>query len=350
MILSPASPPGGLPGYTEAPLRGPSVPALRWAVVGTGPIAASWIQAVRAATDQRVVAIGSRDRERAITFARKHAPEAAGGLVHEALAFEEVDAVYVAVPHTAHAAVAVAAAEAGRHVLVEKPIADSVAGAERIAAAAAEAGVFAMEAMWTCFHPWTAVAVAAIDDGLIGRVRAVAADVGRRFDFAPESRLFDPALGGGALLDLGVYAVWFALRFGGRPQKLRALGTVGPTGVEEQASLVMVGPDDVLMTVTTTMSAFTPSRGIIAGEGGSLIVDGRFASPSPLLLLDRDNRIVERFDDPTGLVGHSALAREAVRVAECVASGLTEAPEHPLSTSIAQLQVIDEARHLILWR
>ncbi len=337
-----------LPEYVDRPLRDPAIPALRWAVVGTGPIATAWIRAVRARTDQRVVAIGSRDRERAAAFAAEHAPDAVGGLVDEVLARDDFDAVYVAVPHTAHASVALAAARAGKHLLVEKPIAASAEEAVAIAEAAAASGVFAMEAMWACFHPWTAVVTAALEQGVIGRVRSVTADLGRRFEVDPASRLFDPALAGGALLDLGVYAVWFVLRFGGEPTQVRALGTVGPTGVDEQASIAMLGRDDVLMTATTTMASFTASRAAIMGEEGVIVVDGRFPMPAPVQLYDRDYRPVDRFEDPTGLVGHDGLAREAVHVAECVAAGLAESSAHPLAAAIAQLRVIDAARAAVL--
>lgn len=322
-------------------------PVLNWAVLAPGAIASAWTRAVLMHTDQRVVAVGSRSRERADAFAAEHGIATAFGSYAAAVEHPDVDIVYIAAPHTEHAALAELAIGAGKHILVEKPFAVTASEAERIAGAAREAGVFAMEAMWTRFHPWVDVADQLLVDGALGELRLISAEIGRRFPVDPRSRLYDPALAGGALLDMGVYAVWFAQHFGGAPLRMGVLGQNTATGVDAQSTIAMELAGDVHSVVTATLSAFTPSRAHLSGTEGMLVVEGRFPMPSALALHDRDGRLISRFDDTTGLEGHQALAREAVWAAIHVDAGRLEAPQHPLAASVGQLRTMDEARRQI---
>jgi predicted dehydrogenase len=319
-------------------------PALGWAVLAPGAIATAFTNSLHTFTDQRVVAVGSRTRERAEGFARTHGIASAYDSYEAAVADPAVEIVYVAAPHTQHLPLALLAIAAGKHVLIEKPLAPSEKEAAQIVTAARAAGVFAMEAMHTRFHPWVDVANQLIADGAIGAPRFVSAEVGRLFAVDPASRLFDPALAGGALLDMGVYAVWFALHFAGEPASVLAQGELTSTGVDSQATIILRGPGGAHSTVSSTIEAFTPSRASISGNEGRIEVDGRFPMPNPLSIFDRDNTLVARFEDTSGLVGHDGLARQAAWAAIHIADGLTEAPQHPLSASLAQLRVIDSAR------
>lgn len=322
-------------------------PSLSWAILAPGRIAHAFASAVRAHTDHRIVSVGSRSAERARRFATDFDIPIATDSYERAVEAPSVDAVYVAAPHTLHLPLASLAIAAGKHVLVEKPLAASADDARVIADRARRAGVFAMEAMWTRFHPWVDVADQLIADGAIGGVRTVTAEIGRRFEVDASSRLFDPSLGGGALLDMGVYTVFHALHFAGEPTSITAAGVLTKTGVDAQSTAALRFRDGRLATISSTLEAFTPSRAMIAGSQGSLRAEGRFPMPGPLAWHDADGELIAVYEDRTGLTGHGALARQAAWVAAHVREGLTESPLHPLAASVAQLEVIDEARRSI---
>lgn len=332
--------PSTLPAPEHAPLRGG--PTLRWGVLAPGAIADDWVATVHAHTDQRVVAVASRSPERAAAFAAKHGIErthdAYAALVEDA----EVDIVYVAAPHSAHRALAELAISAGKHVLVEKPIATTAADARAIAEAARASGVFAMEAMWTRFLPQSTIVARLLADGALGEVRQADADFGSRFPFDPASRAFDPALGGGALLDLGVYSLWFAaFALGDDARGLSAFGSLASTGVDEQATVVLDYGGAVAV-ASSSMVAESPVRAWIGAERGTVELGPSFPSPSRLVVRGRGREL--GFADPDGLPGRAGLCYQATAVAAHVAAGRTEAPEHPLSRSIRVLEWIDEAR------
>ena len=327
-------------------LDGATVRSMRWCVLAPGAIANAFAQSLHRHSTQRIVAVGSRSLERAEHYASRHGIDRAYGSYEAALADPRVDIVYVASPHTAHAPLALAAIAAGKHVLVEKPLAASAHEARSIAEAALAAKVFAMEAMHTRFHPWVDVMDQLIADGVLGDPRFVAADVGRHFPIDPSSRLHDPLLGGGALLDLGVYAVWLAVHVAGPPNHVAAAGQLASTGVESQATVVMTTPS-VHSVVSTTMAGYTPSRAVVAGGSGRVETTGRFPMPGSLAVYDGSNRLVGTFEDRTGLQGHDGLARQADWAAHHIDSGRLEAPQLPLSRSVAALEVIDRARAIL---
>jgi len=329
-----------LPDARIAPLRGGTV--LRWGVLAPGRIAHDWVRTVHANTDQRVVAVASRTLERAEAFAAEHGIPRSYGGYDELLAHPDVDIVYIAAPHSEHRALALKAIAAGKHVLVEKPIALNAAEAREIAQAARAAGVFAMEAMKARFMPQTDVIARLLDDGALGEVLSVSADFGARFDYDPASRAFDPALGGGALLDLGVYPLWFSHFVLGAPERVTARGSLAPTGVEDQAALLLDFAGGAQSVVTTSMRAETPQVAAINGTAGRIEVAGPFHSPGSLRVVVGAD--VSEWHDSTGLTHREVLCFQAAAVAQSVGDGLTESPLHTLDDAVAVLAVIDAAR------
>lgn len=209
-------------------------PGLHWGVIGPGRIAASFVQALRAHTEQRVVPVGSRDAERARAFADRFGIPSAYGSYAEVLDDAWVDIVYIASPHSEHYTHALMAIEAGKHVLVEKAFTRDAGEAEQLIEAAHKQGVFCMEAMWTRFLPHMDVVRQVLDLGLLGEVRTVTADHGQFMSPDKDHRLFAPELAGGALLDLGVYPVSFAAMVLGPFASLAAVGDMTHTGVDGQ--------------------------------------------------------------------------------------------------------------------
>lgn len=319
-------------------------PALRWGVVGPGWIAGEFVKAAHAHTAQRVVAVGSRSIARASAFAAEHGIEAAVEGVDALVARPDVDVVYIATPQSEHAAVALAAIAAGKHVLVEKPFTVTAAEARTVADAARAAGVLAMEGMWSRYLPQASVLRTLLADGALGAVRSVLADHGQAIPFGSEHRLFRPELGGGALLDLGIYAVQFASMVLGDPQRVTAVGTMTKSGVDATGSLVLEH-ERAQALLHTTIAARTPTTASIAGTEGTIAFAGPFYNPTTFSIAAPEHGApVQYWEDPTPLRWFSALAWEATALARFVGEGRTESPFHTLDETISILETIDTAR------
>jgi predicted dehydrogenase len=319
------------------------VPALNWGIVGPGGIAHAFAHALQTHTDQRLVAVGGRSRERSTAFAQKFGIPTVHDSAAALVADEGVDAVYVATLHPYHRDLALLAIRAGKHVLIEKPIAMSAAEAREIAEAAAGAGVLAMEAMWTRFLPQTDILHRLVADG-IGDVRFVHADFGFAVPYDPSSRLWAPEMGGGALLDAGVYPISFATSVMGAPDRMSVMGRVGPGGVDTSAQ-VHLQWTEATGVASTTIEAPLPTRALVIGTRGRVEIDTMFLGPSTLrftptgqmtpTLTWRDGR----FD-----TFHDGMSDEILAFASHVGEGLTDSPIHPLATAISVMEIIDEAR------
>ena len=316
-------------------------PPLRWGVLAPGNIAASFFDAVSRHTRQRLVAVGSRSPERAQSFANRFGADRAYSSYEQLVADPEVDVVYVASPHSEHAAQALLAIGAGKPVLVEKPFARNAAEATTVLQAARAAGVPAMEAMWTRFLPQTDVIDQLLGDGALGDVVTVLADHGQWFAPDPTSRLFDPNLAGGALLDLGVYPISFAAFVLGQPDSVLATGTLTGTGVDAQVSLVL-STGHAQAGLNTTLLAKTPTTASICGTRARIELSGPFYATGVLTLIDNDGHRLTRPADP--IAGHEGLCYEAAHLATLIAEGATDSPMLPLADSVAVLRTIDEAR------
>ena len=334
--------PSTLPSVEALPLRGG--PTLRWGVIAPGRIAGGFVWALHRHTDQRVHAVASRDPERAHRFASQYGIPHVHASYEQLVADPNVDIVYVASPHSLHKHQALLAIAAGKHVLVEKPLALDAAEARDIERAARAAGVFAMEALWSRFLPQTLVIERLLHDGVLGDVRLVMADFGGRFDFDPEGRVFNPALGGGALLDIGIYPIWLAHFVLGPLAHVHATGSLTQTGVDGQAALVLTYPTGAQALLHTTLFAETPQEAVIAGTHARLQLESRFFTPTRFTLKAARSDQQLHWSDPSGIHGSEGLAWQAAAVAWHIAEGRTESPLHPLQHSIALLETIDAAR------
>ena len=330
-----------LPPDSHTPLRGGATQ--RWGILAPGGIADDWTAALHTHTDQRVVAVASRSLERAQAFAGKHGIAQAYGSYEQLVADPTVDVVYIAPPHTEHLKLALLAIAAGKHVLVEKPIGISADEARTLAEAARAAGVFAMEAMWSRFLPQTTVVDALLRDGALGDVLTVTADFGAVFDTDPNGRAYNPALGGGALLDVGVYPAWFAHFVKGAPQRVTASGSLTSTGVDAQAAVILDYADHGQALLTTSMLVATPLAATISGTAARVDYPHEFMGPSSFRVLV-DEKVVAEYSDPNGFRWRDGLSYQAVAVAQHIADGLTESPLHTLDDTIAVLDVLDAAR------
>ncbi|HEY0118505.1 MAG TPA: Gfo/Idh/MocA family oxidoreductase [Cellulomonas sp.] len=319
-----------------------TAPPIRWGILGAGGIAAHFAQTVSAGTRAQVVAIGSRNRDRAERFATAHGIPTTHVGYRELVEDPQVDAVYVATPHSEHAENALLAISGGKHVLVEKPFTRNAAEAERVFAAAKAAGVFVMEAMWTRFLPHVAALHQVIDAGEIGEIVNLRADHGQWFAFDPKHRLFAPALAGGALLDLGVYPVAWALDFLGTPERVAAAGTLTETGVDGQTSMLLSYAGRAQAELSTTLWAKTPTTSSISGTEGFIRVDADFYEPTSFTVRRRDGR-TWRFEQPIA----RTFAHEAAEVARRVSEGATQSPLMTWEGTLAVQRVLDEVRRQV---
>ena len=208
---------------------------IRWGILGTGTIATLFAEDLSLAADATVHAVGSRSLKRAEAFATTHEATRAYGSYEAVIEADTVDVVYIATPHTLHASQALQCIEAGVPVLVEKPFTLTAEEAERVTRAAQQAGVFVMEAMWTRFLPAIKRALDLLRMDVVGPVQTIRTDISAHRAFDPDHRLFDAELGGGVLLDLGVYAVWWSHQVLGEPQDVDIKVQRAPSGVEDDA-------------------------------------------------------------------------------------------------------------------
>lgn len=319
-----------------------SAPPIRWGILGAGNIAGTFADAVNAHTRAQLVAVGSRNRDRAERFATAHGIPTTHVGYRELVEDPQVDAVYIATPHSEHRDQALLAIRAGKHVLVEKAFTRNAGEAEEVFAAAREAGVFVMEAMWTRFLPHVAALHQVIDAGEIGEIVNLTADHGQAFTFDPTSRLFDPALAGGALLDLGVYPVSFAHDFLGVPDAVQAVGALTSTGVDGQVSIVLSYGERAQATLNTTLWSRTPTVASISGTEGAIQVAGSFYRPTSFRVERHDGRVWV-FDQP----GTKGLQYEAAEVARRVAEGETQSPLITWDDTLAVLRTMDTVREQI---
>ena len=316
---------------------------VRWGVIGTGGIARTFVGDCTAA-GVVFTAVGSRTQESADAFAAEHGIPRAHGSYEDLVADDEVDAVYVATPHSRHAQDALLAIAAGKHVLVEKAFTITADEARTVVDAARRADVAVMEAMWTRFLPQMTMIRELVAEGRIGRPRLVEATHHQALPDDPTHRLNDPALGGGAILDLGVYPISFAIDVLGAPTAVAAAGTLSDQGVDTQMGIVMTHEGGTQSTVHFALDVRSPNTASIIGEDGRIDIDATWYTPTTWRLRDRDGAVVEEFDGREELSGyaHEVRAFEAM-----VASGDHEGGAMDPEETVVVMAAMDEARRQV---
>ncbi len=312
---------------------------VRWGILGPGRIARKFALALRESEGAVAAAVGSRSKDRAEAFAREFGIPTAHGSYQALAADPGVDAVYVATPHPFHEEHTVLCLRAGKHVLCEKPLALNAAQGERMVEAAREAGRLLMEAMWTRFLPTLARVRQLTAGGMIGDPRLLTADFGFRAPFDPASRLFDPALGGGALLDLGVYPLSLASMLFGEPVGIASAANLGPTGVDEEVAVLLHHAGGPLAVLTASSRLATPGEARIHGTAGSIRIHPPWHGGTRLTVGAGGTE--ETLDLPHRGGG---FAHQIEAFMELVRGGKRDSPVMPLAESLAILQTMDALR------
>ncbi|MEO3772432.1 Gfo/Idh/MocA family oxidoreductase [Micromonospora sp. B9E7] len=315
----------------------------RWGILATGHIASRFAEDLRLVPDAELVAVGSRSAESAQRFADTYGAKRAYGSWVELAADSEVDAIYVATPHSAHYEAAMTCLTAGRAVLLEKPFTLDLATSTELVDTARAAGVFLMEAMWMRLNPLILRVVELVADGAIGTVSGVRADFGVAGPFAPEHRMRNAALGGGALLDLGIYPISLAHLLLGVPQHIRSWAQIGPEGTDENTGILFGYDNGALATLSCGMVGLSGQTASITGSTGRIDLPEPFFRPGSITL----HRAGAEPETITADMAGNGYQYEAIEVQRCLAAGLTESPAVPHSTTLEVMALLDTVREQI---
>ncbi len=311
-----------------------------WGIIGLGRIAHKFAKDLQLLPNARLWAVASQDAGRAADFAQQYQAPHHYGSYEGLLSCPELDVVYIATPHVTHCANTLLCLEAGIPVLCEKPFAMNAAEADLMIKTARERRVFLMEAMWTRFLPTTRQMLQWIEEGRIGEVMSVKADFGFNAPFDPEGRIYNKALGGGALLDIGVYPAFLSLLLLGYPTAIKSMIYMGDTGVDLEVGALLSYPGNRMAHLHTTVRARTKTEAFVYGSKGTIHLHTRWHEPTSMSLLEEHKRPEEVHFDWKGF-GYHYEAAEAMR---CLGEGLLESPLLPLSFSRQLMQLLDDIR------
>jgi predicted dehydrogenase len=313
---------------------------IHWGILGAGNIARSFATGLQVLPQARLVAIGSRSLEKANAFGEAFGIPHRYGSYQDLVADPEVDVIYVATPHPLHKEHSLLALEAGKAVLCEKPFTLNAQEAREVIACARRKRLFLMEAMWTRCLPLMDQVRQWLAAGVIGEPRMLTADFGFRAEVNPEGRLFNLALGGGSLLDIGVYTVALAsMVFGGPPTRITGLAHLGETGVDEQAAFILGYGQGQLALLSSAIRTNTPQEARIDGTRGRIRIDSFWrATRATLAVEGQEPQTVEKPFEGNG------YHYEAAEVMRCLEEGQLESPLIPLEETVSILETLDEIR------
>jgi len=311
--------------------------------MGTGWIAERFVGSLQSHSSQQVVAVGSRSHSAADRFARRFGILRSHASYQDLVADSAVDVIYVATPHTAHLQGALLALDAGKHTVVEKPLAMNAGEARTIASVAAARNLFCMEAHWTTFLPKYDILQQLLDSGALGDIMTVVADFGEWFP--RQHRIFRSDLAGGPMLDLGTYLVSLVVKvLGSSPDQIVARSSKLNCGVMGQTAMIMTYGDRQAA-LHTTILANTPTSATIAGTKATIAIDGPFYQPGGFTLTSIDGARALRYEEPQD-AHEGGLHYEAAEAARRIANREVESPLRPLALSIKTIAIMDEVRRL----
>lgn len=313
---------------------------LKWGVLGAGGIAKTFVADCKAA-EINMAAVASRSLDKAEKFAADAGIDVAYGSYEQLVADPEIDIVYVATLHPTHAEHAILGINAGKHVLIEKPCTLNAREAQAVAQAAAENSVFVMEAMWTRFLPSMRRIEQIIADGGIGELRSLQADHSQYLPYTRAPRLHERELGGGALLDLGVYPVSFANRLFGKPESISARAKLTDQGVDEISSAIFTYATGAEAIVQSNFMALGSNKATVIGSEGRIELDAVWYNQTSFSHFNSQGDLVERYE--TKIAGRG-MHFQALEVEQCVAANKLQSDRMSLDESIQIMQVMDEIR------
>ena len=313
---------------------------IRWGILATGGIAHAFTADLRTA-GLDVVAVGSRSAESARAFAEQYGIAHAHGSYEALVADPEVDIVYVASPHSHHLAHATLALEAGKHVLIEKAVTLDADEAIALRDLAASRGLLVMEAMWTRYLPHMVRVREIVAAGTLGEVRTVIADHTQRISDDPAHRLNALELGGGALLDLGIYPVSFAVDILGPNESARAVGRLAETGADSDVAIAAVHSGGGLSSIAMSSRAAGPNTAHVIGTDARIDIDRVWYTPTSFRVTATDGTVIE---DYTSAFAGRGMQFEALYAEHLLREGRTDSDLLPFDESITIMATLDDIR------
>jgi predicted dehydrogenase len=313
---------------------------IRWGILGTGWIADKMAEALSFVDGAELAAVASRTQDKANEFARRHHAAAAYGSYEKLAMDPSVAVVYIATPHTLHCENTLLCLRNGKAVLCEKPFAMNEKEVMRMISTAKEYDVFLMEAFWTRFLPSIDKVLQVIDSGVLGQVRHIKSDHAKFRPFDPEDRAFNKGLGGGALLDIGIYPVFLTLLLWGEPDRIDSAPHIGPTGVDESLALTFKYNDGRIATLYSSFMVDSTVETDICGTEGRLRMHRWWFCPVPIDVTRGEGRPETIQFNYVGN-GYNYEAQEVVR---CLRAGMKESPILPLNFSLRLIRLLDRIR------
>ncbi|MBD3386116.1 gfo/Idh/MocA family oxidoreductase [candidate division KSB1 bacterium] len=313
---------------------------IRWGILGTGKIANVFANNLKQVALADLSAVGSRDLSRAKSFAKDHSIAKPYGSYEELAKDTKIDVIYISTPHPFHCENTLMCLNHGKAVLCEKPFAINAEQAGQMILTAKKENLFLMEAMWTRFLPAIIKTKKWIDKGKIGTVRFVNVDFGFQASFDEHHRLFNPQLGGGALLDVGVYALAFcSMVFEKKPKEIKSFVKMAKTGVDEQAVIILQYDEDQLATITCSTRVDTPNEAMIMGTKGRIHMPAKFwGAESAVLIKKKQNRVRK------APLGGKGFVYEIEEVNRCLRQNRLQSEYMPLNETLAIMEIMDDIR------
>jgi len=326
--------------HVGATLYAETMTGLRWGILATGGIAGAFASDLRTA-GLDLLAVGSRSQESADAFAARFDIARAHPSYEALVADPEIDIIYVSTPHPMHHANARLALEAGKHVLVEKAFTVDRAQAEDLQQLAADRGLLAMEAMWTRYLPHMVRIREILAAGTLGEIRVVTADHTQKISADPSHRLNALELGGGALLDLGIYPISFVWDVLGAPADITATARLIETGADAEVATIMTHDGGAISTTISSSRAAGPNAASIVGTDARIDIDRVWYTPTTFRVVQPDGTVVEEYVSQVEGRGMQYQAQAAERL---VREGILEGDILPIAETVAIMGTLDEIR------
>ena len=313
---------------------------INWGIVAPGHIAHKFAQDLALVKNAKLHAVSSRSLERAEKFAKQYNAPHAYGSYEEMATCPDLDVVYIASPHVGHHPHTLLFLKNKIPVLCEKPLAINSAQVKEMVDAARATNTFLMEAIWTRFIPVFEKTIEMVESGVIGELNSIRADFGFKAPFDPKSRLFDLTLGGGSLLDVGLYPVYAATHFFGKPQKIQASAIKGSTGTDDSCAMLFSYPDSKLAILDCSVINNTRTVAVLYGEKGKIEIHGRFHESERATLTIYGQPQKDIYIPKTGF----GYYHEILAVNDCLRDGKKECIKLPLDFSVLLMENLDGAR------
>lgn len=312
---------------------------IKWGIIGPGRIAGKFATGLKDVEGAELYAVASRSKSKAENFAQTHSATKAFGTYQEMLEDEALDVVYIATPHVFHHEHTLLCLKNGKAVLCEKPFAMNKNQVEEMIATARQEHVFLMEALWTQFLPHFKYLAKLVETNKYGKIKKLEADFGFHSPFQKEHRLYNKALGGGSLLDIGIYPVFLALSLLGKPQKIHAKASLGRTGVDEDCEVFFHYPENIKAKLNSSILEKTPTTALIEFEEAIVTVESRFHEPSTIQVKTSQGEDNLQFE-----VHSNGYNFEAAHVQEMLRQGRIESDEMTFEKSLQLISLLDSIR------